>query len=159
MIVAYVVDHQARVPHGEGAVSISGRLIHEFLRRAVRLIEQAGVSERVAMTMTGHKTRSVFDRCHIVSQRDQREAARRTRRGNEVTPRQSQSANDTGQADMRGWADTPPKSVRKFAENVQQYVTGVLLLGIRTGSGEADKHQRVRKARDLTRQCMPTRRF
>lgn len=42
-----------------------------------RLVEEAGVSERVAMTMTGHKTRSVFDRYHIVSQRDQREAARR----------------------------------------------------------------------------------
>jgi hypothetical protein len=37
----------------------------------------AGVPERVAMTVTGHKTRAVFDRNHIVSPGDFQDVARR----------------------------------------------------------------------------------
>src|SRR5262249_27314500 len=85
-LVSYVFHHKGKqIGRFDKAWStacrkadVPDKLFHDFRRTGVRNMVQAGVPERIAMQISGHKTRAIFDRYNIVDEEDIKEAQRQT---------------------------------------------------------------------------------
>lgn len=90
-------------------------LFHDLRRSAVRnMVEKIGMSEKRAMEISGHKTRSCFERYHIVSLADIQESGQRMDTWIKAQ-RSERDENSTGKRKRK--ASTPRRRQSRLADN------------------------------------------
>jgi integrase len=66
------------------SAGLAGLIFHDLRRSAIRNMVRAGIQERVAMRLSGHRSRAIFDRYAIVSEQDLADAVRKLQKFQEA---------------------------------------------------------------------------
>ena len=109
------------------------RFLHDCRRTAARNLIRASVPERVAMLLTGHKTRTIFDRYNIINEQELLET------GDQLVAYVAQHAQATPR--RRAHPASPRPLSSQFAS--RPIVTGwpAIVAHAATGRADAAKHR------------------
>ena len=74
------------------AAGVAGRLFHDLRRSGIRNMTRAGVSRKVATTISGHRTEAIYARYDIADEEDLKDAVIKTQAYVETLPKKAPAA-------------------------------------------------------------------